>query len=267
VVLPERGERETRGIGRRAMKAKVKDWTATMQQEWDARARENARYYIATDVPEEEAPFYASGRADYQKFARAFLDRSGFTPGGKTALEIGCGIGRMTRAFAEEFGEVIGADISPEMVDRARAHAPGNARFVCVSGSDLAEIGDASVDFAFSYIVFQHIPEKSAILCYIEEAGRVLRPGGLFRFHMNGLPHARIGGVLLEGYISESPKLQRLPVMRVPFVRRRKLGTWLGHPMSAGDVHRACRRSGLQVSEMQGRWTEHFWVGGRKAAK
>lgn len=246
------------------MRARVKDWVAAMQQDWDARARENARYYIATDVPDGEEDFKASGRSDYKEHVRAFLDRYGFVPGGKTALEIGCGIGRMTRAFAEEFGEVIGADVSPEMVERARENAPANARFVRVSGSDLEGIADASVDFAFSYIVFQHIPEKSAILRYIEETGRVLRPGGLFRYHMNGLPHARIGGVLLEGYISESPKLQRLAIKRVPFVRRRKLGTWLGHPVSAGDVRRACRHGGLHLSEIQGRWTVNLWVGGRK---
>jgi len=235
-----------------------------MREEWDARAREKARYFIATDIADTEEEFYASGRADYEAHVRPFLAQVGFDPAGKVALEIGSGIGRMTRAFAAEFGEVIGVDISAEMVERASESASPNARFVCGSGSDLAGIADASVDFAFSYIVFQHIPEKSVIVHYIEEAGRVLRPRGIFRFHMNGLPHVTIGGALLEGYVSESPRLQRLPVKKVPFVRRRHLGTWLGHPVRVADARAACRRSSLALTEVQGRWTQNMWISGRK---
>jgi len=241
-----------------------RDWLDMMRQEWDARAREKARYYIATDVPDTEEEFFASGRGDYAQHVRAFLARNGFAPSGKTALEIGCGIGRMTHVFAEEFGEVIGVDISSEMVERAQARRWPRTRFVVGNGEDLRGIADASVDFAFSFIVFQHIPEKRVILRYVEEAGRVLRPGGLFRFHVNGLPHMDVGGAVLEGYVSHSPKLQRVQLGRMPFVRRRKLGTWLGHPVSAGDVRRACRRAGLELMEVRGRWTANMWVGGRK---
>lgn len=235
-----------------------------MRQEWDARARERARYYIATDVPDTEEDFFASGQADYEAFVRPFLVSQGFEPRGKTALEIGCGIGRMSRAFAKEFGEVVGVDVSPEMVERARARGWANARFVNGNGTDLAGIREQSADFVFSYIVFQHIPVKEAILRYVEETGRVLRPGGIFRMHMNGLPHVEIGGMVLEGYISESPRLRRLPLKRVPFVRRRRLGTWLGHPISLADVRKACARGGLRLTDVQGRWTANMWVGGRK---
>jgi hypothetical protein len=36
--------------------------------------------------------------------------------------------------------------------------------------------------------VFQHIPDRRITLGYFEEIGRVLRPGGMFRVHVNGLP-------------------------------------------------------------------------------
>jgi len=235
-----------------------------MRSDWDARARENARYFICTDVPADEAEFYASGRADYEQHVRSFLARRSFDAKGKAALEIGCGIGRMTRCFAEDFRETTGVDVSAEMIGRARAAAPPGSRFLLGAGVDLAGVREASVDFVFSFIVFQHIPEKQVILNYFREAGRVLRPGGLFWIHLNGLPHLRVGPLLLEGYISLSPKLRRWGIRRLPLVRRRRLGTWLGHPVSAGQIGRACREGGLVLDEVRGRYTQHMWAGGRK---
>jgi SAM-dependent methyltransferase len=235
-----------------------------MRADWNARAQENARFYICTDVPADEASFFASGRDDYDRFVRPFLLKVGFDPRGKRALEIGCGIGRMTRRFAQEFDEVLGIDISEEMVARAQSFGVPRARFEVCSGGDLQIVPDASVDFVFSYIVFQHIPKREIILGYVEEIGRVLRPGGIFRFHVNGLPYARVGGTLLEGYISRSPKLRRVGLRALPFVRRVRPGTWMGHPVSVSDVRSAARRGDLRLTEVTGRWTAHMWVGGKK---
>jgi len=235
-----------------------------MREEWDVRAREKARYYIATDVADTEEEFFASGQSDYEQHVRVFLDGEGHSAEGKTALEIGCGIGRMTHAFVKEFAEVIGVDISAEMVERARAQKWERAQFVVGNGKDLCAIRDASVDFAFSYIVFQHIPDREITLGYFREIGRVLRPGGMFRLHVNGLPYARIAGRLWEGYVSHSPKLRRIGLRALPFVRRRELGTWLGHPVNLDEVRRNCKQAGLEIVEVTGRWTANMWVGGRK---
>jgi len=237
-----------------------------MQQDWEQRARENARFYICTDIPDDEASFYASGARDYDRHVRPFLRAHSFDPASKVALEIGCGIGRMTRCFAQEFAEVIGVDVSPTMIEQARKSQLPRAHFLAGSGQDLAGVADGSVDFAFSFIVFQHIPEKNAILRYVEEAGRVLRPGGLFRFHLNGLPHVEFGGYLLESYLSDSPRLPVVLRGRIPMVRRRRMDTWMGHPVSVGDVRGACRRGGLEITEAAGRWTAEMWVGGRTIA-
>ena len=41
-------------------------------------------------------------------------------------------------------------------------------------------------DFAFSVIVFQHIPSRAIIENYVREVHRLLRPGALFKFQVQG---------------------------------------------------------------------------------
>jgi ubiquinone/menaquinone biosynthesis C-methylase UbiE len=86
-------------------------------------------------------------------------------------LEIGCGSGRITRALAEIFGEVYAVDISGEMIRQAARGAADtpNAHVFQNSGTDLAVLGDIQVDFAFSFIVFQHIPSREVIHSYVRE--------------------------------------------------------------------------------------------------
>lgn len=58
-------------------------------------------------------------------------------PGGKKVLDVGCGSGRLSRLLATEAREVVGIDVSPEMVKRARRDVPANARFLEMSLFDL----------------------------------------------------------------------------------------------------------------------------------
>jgi ubiquinone/menaquinone biosynthesis C-methylase UbiE len=233
-----------------------------MRAEWDARASDNARYFICTDVPATWDAFLASGRDDYERFVRPFLQEHVADSQQKTALEIGCGIGRMTRCFAEDFASVFAVDVSSQMIAQGRGTGLPRTQWVLGNGGDLAGVPDQGVDFAFSYIVFQHIPRKGIILNYLAELARVLRPGGSLLVHMNGLPHLEILGVLLEGYISASPRLRRVGLRKLPWIRRRPLGTWMGSPVALGDVRSVFKRSGLRLLNVRGRWTEHMWVAG-----
>ena len=75
-------------------------------------------------------------------------------------------------------GKVIGADLCPEMVKKARRNASllglHNAEFV-QAGIEKLPLSDASVDVVLSNGVFNLCPDKPAVLA---EAFRVLRPGG-----------------------------------------------------------------------------------------
>ena len=90
-----------------------------MQRDWDARARENARYYVATGNTEwSDEEFFASGE---QAIAEDILTDmtnicQGKDPKAMRVLEIGCGAGRLTRALANLFGEVHAVDVSGEMI-------------------------------------------------------------------------------------------------------------------------------------------------------
>ena len=100
-----------------------KSWLDAIRRDWDTRARENARAYINwPDVPNEEDAFFASGKTDYDLYVTPFLQKMSFDPREKTALEIGCGIGRIARWMSQDFAQYIGVDVSPEMIRKASSY-------------------------------------------------------------------------------------------------------------------------------------------------
>src|SRR4029077_9437302 len=79
-----------------------------MRRTWDALAAGETAVYVgdpATGVSELAGLF---GRLDGD-------------PHGGTCVEVGCGPGRMTGALAERFDRVVAVDVSPAMLERARA--------------------------------------------------------------------------------------------------------------------------------------------------
>lgn len=156
--------------------------TGDMKADWNRRAAENARYYIATTNWEDEDRFDDSGAREVALFFEGLEHLLGAD---KAALDIGCGIGRMDRHVAPRVGRLTGLDVSGEMVARARARlaALGNVAFVEGDGRTLRPLPDASFDLVFSHICFQHMP-RTAMASYCREAHRVLKPGGSFLFQV-----------------------------------------------------------------------------------
>ncbi|MBZ5728576.1 MAG: class I SAM-dependent methyltransferase [Acidobacteriia bacterium] len=173
-----------------------------MRRDWEQRARENARYYVATGQEQwSDEEFFASGERTVKEEILTDLTNicQGKNPKDMKVLEIGCGAGRVTRALAGLFGELFAVDISREMVRQARwalRDFPG-AHIFRNNGKDLAAVrrhwwhrfglgGGLQLDFAFSCIVFQHIPSRDIIENYVREVNRLLRPGALFKFQVQG---------------------------------------------------------------------------------
>ena len=66
------------------------------------------------------------------------------------------------------------------LADRPNAYVYQN------NGCDLGVVPPLEFDFAYSAIVFQHIPSREIIESYVGEVHRLLRPGGLFKFQVQG---------------------------------------------------------------------------------
>jgi SAM-dependent methyltransferase len=243
----------------------AKTWLDAIRRDWDARALENARAYINwPDVPNEENAFFASGQADYQRYVTPFLKKMQFDPREKVALEIGCGIGRIARWMSQDFAGYIGVDVSPEMIRKASSYEFARTTFQAVSGGDLSGIPSESVDFVWSFAVFQHVPDKNAIFNYFRETARVLRPDGIFRLHMKGLWTLPLGRLVVEAGFPGPTREGKIPRFGLPFVRLRHLDTWQGRSIRPDEAVKQFESAGLQVLDSEFEWTPMMWLGGRK---
>lgn len=101
-----------------------------------------------------------------------------------TALDFGCGVGRLSQALAEHFDTVWGVDIAPSMIERARAYNRygTRCRYVLNGRDDLVVLGDTTFDFIYSNITLQHLEPRHA-KAYITEFLRVAARPGLAVFH------------------------------------------------------------------------------------
>jgi SAM-dependent methyltransferase len=209
---------------------------ARMERDWDVRAREAPEYYIASakrDWSLEE--FFRSGEVNVGNEVLAdpeLLTHRRFSR--LRMLEIGCGAGRMTRALAAAFRSVDAVDVSGEMIDIARRNLAGVPNVILHknNGADLSPLPAARYDFVFSYIVFQHVPDREVIGSYVREAARCLKPGGLFKFQAQGDTSKRASPV----------------------------DTWLGVPLSLHDVRAFAASAGLDLIRWSGEGTQYFWV-------
>jgi len=93
-------------------------------------------------------------------------------------VELACGPGLIARAMAPRVGSVLGFDLTPAMVEKARAEAAagevGNVSFE-VGDATAVDLPDDSVDGAITRFSLHHIPAPVRVL---EEMRRVVRPGG-----------------------------------------------------------------------------------------
>ena len=81
----------------------------TMRQDWDARAKENAKHYVATSRENWNSDEFLREGAEqvHELVEKHFAEIcNGRAPSDMRVLEIGCGIGRMTMALSRIFGAV-----------------------------------------------------------------------------------------------------------------------------------------------------------------
>jgi SAM-dependent methyltransferase len=106
--------------------------------------------------------------------------------GDNTLLDFGCGVGRLTRAFASRFQTCYGVDISERMIEGAgRLNKDyANCLFRVNTVDNLRLFPDDSFDMIYTNLVLQHVPDRAIIKSYIREFVRALNPGGVAVFQL-----------------------------------------------------------------------------------
>jgi len=97
----------------------------------------------------------------------------------KRAIDLGCGTGLAAREFASLVDEFIGVDLSPGMIERARATGLYARLDVADMLDALRAEATASADLVMAADAFVYVPELDGLL---SEAARVLRTQGLLAF-------------------------------------------------------------------------------------
>ncbi len=127
----------------------------------------------------DEQAFLETGRADAESIMAA-CSALGLATRREASFELGCGVGRVTRALAGYFRRSVGLDISEAMIRRARAMNADrpNCEWIVGDAPDLRAFDDGVFDLVLSFIVLQHLPDRAVISSYLREMARVLAPGG-----------------------------------------------------------------------------------------
>jgi SAM-dependent methyltransferase len=118
-----------------------------------------------------------------------------------------------------------------------------NARVFRNNGKDLSVVRDhwwnrfgigepLQFDFAFSVIVFQHIPSREIVENYVREVNRLLRPGGLFKFQVQGNSTVQV----------------------------KTEDSWVGVPYTEREAREMAARNGFEMRHHNGVGEQYYWL-------
>jgi predicted TPR repeat methyltransferase len=136
----------------------------------------------------------------------------------RRAIDLGCGTGLAAAAFTKEVDQFIGIDLSPRMIERARATGLYAELEVAEMMQGLSGRPDASADLILAADAMVYLSDLAPLL---REASRVLVPGGLLAFTIE--THGGEGVILgaglryahSAGYVRETIKGADLTLSRL----------------------------------------------------
>jgi len=151
------------------------DWAMLGEGEPFYGVLSDPRFLRANITPAALEEFWQTGRNEMHGYRQLIQAHFGdFSDA--SALDFGCGVGRLTRAMGEMCRQATGLDISPGMLVEARRHAPANVNYV-------SALGDETFDWLNSIIVFQHIPPQRGYRLLDDLLARV-NSGGALSLHV-----------------------------------------------------------------------------------
>lgn len=99
---------------------------------------------------------------------------------GDVLVDYGCGPGRVAARAARALGvRILGADVSPAMLEPARRQESPGAEYHLVEHGRVAGVPDGCADAAMCNHVLASLPDEQAVVDVLGEIRRLLRPGGL----------------------------------------------------------------------------------------
>lgn len=171
-------------------------------KQWEKWARQNPYFgvlLVESSSMEDEGDrqhFFATGE-HHIAHVLADIEHLYGLPTMGSAVDFGCGVGRLLRPLAKRFDHVCGIDVSPTMLELARENTEDfdNIDFVRTP-QDLLDRGE-QFDFVHSYIVLQHIRIRQGS-ALIDQLARLTKPGGVFALHVT-VGDPRLGRRALNG--------------------------------------------------------------------
>lgn len=119
------------------------------------------------------AGHFSKTRAYFWPDAKFLLD---YIKEGDSVLDLGCGNGRAFRQMQERGAKYIGVDFSEELIKEAKfIHSEADFR---IANALQLPFVDEFFDKIYCFAVLHHIPSKQLRKEFMEEAQRVLKPGG-----------------------------------------------------------------------------------------
>ncbi len=220
-----------------------------LQRNWEGLAQTDPLWAICSDPGKRKKKwnrdeFFATGKREVKVVLDCAAEAGVSMDWNSTALDFGCGVGRLTQALAAHFPECWGVDISPTMINMAQEFSQDfpRCRFLVNESDRLEGLRENYFGFIYSSIVLQHI-EKKYTCRYIAELVRVLKPGGTLIFQL-----------------PDSLRAALVRKLRAKLALRSRVQSFLGggkpygmemHCIPEGDIRALVRESGARVVDVR----------------
>ncbi len=145
----------------------------------NANADETTIYHSQNDKSNEQVIGYSKTNQSLCRYL-AYRDIPSFIAKychGKKSLDYGAGSGFSTQFLQAQALDVIGVDVSNEMLAQAILNCPNTPFYLIQNGS--IPSASETFDLVFSSFVLFELGSKKEILTYLEEAKRVLKKDGV----------------------------------------------------------------------------------------
>lgn len=189
---------------------------------------------------------------------------------GARILDLACGQGFFSEKIRGRGADVVGADISPELIAQARKSAP-EAKFYVTSATDLSFAKDAEFDAVICILALQNIEDISAVF---KEVRRVLKSNGHFIAVLNHpafrvlhrsswgfdeeqkTQYRRVDGYLSSAKIAIDMNPGKSATDNSKINPAQKSQKTISYHRSLQDFFKALSKAGLSVSRLE-EWVSH----------